>query len=93
MDFRVDGTSVELSRTEQRLLRKLVENPGVVLSRETLTDEIWSGDSEYVEEHALTVVIKRLRGKLREAEHENAYIRTVYGIGYVWERQEKGKRA
>lgn len=28
------GTSVELSRTEQRLLRKLVENPGVVLSRE-----------------------------------------------------------
>ena len=65
----------------------------MVLSRETLTDEIWSGDSEYVEEHALTVVIKRLRGKLREAEHENAYIRTVYGIGYVWERQEKGKRA
>ena len=46
-----------------------------------------------MEEHALTVVIKRLRGKLREAEHENAYIRTVYGIGYVWERQEKGKRA
>ena len=90
MDFRVDGTGVELSRTEQRLLRKLVENPGVVLTREVLTDEIWSGDSEYVEEHALTVVIKRLRGKLQETEHKAAYIKTVYGIGYVWERQEKG---
>lgn len=92
MDFRVDGTPVELSRTEQRLLRKLIENPGVVLTRETLTDEIWSGDSAFVEEHALTVVIKRLRSKLRESEHQAAYIKTVYGIGYVWERQEKAEK-
>lgn len=40
MDFRVDESPVELSRTEQRLLRKLVENPGAVLTREILTDEI-----------------------------------------------------
>ena len=92
MDFRVDESPVELSRTEQRLLRKLVENPGAVLTREILTDEIWSGDSDFVEEHALTVVIKRLRGKLRESEHPASYIKTVYGIGYAWERQEKGKR-
>lgn len=87
MDFRVGGNPVELSRTEQRLLRKLVENPGIILTRDTLTDEIWSGDSEYVEEHALTVVIKRLRAKLRESDHTASYIKTVYGIGYVWERQ------
>lgn len=92
MVFRVDDSPVELSRTEQRLLRKLVENPGAVLTREILTDEIWSGDSDFVEEHALTVVIKRLRGKLRESEHPASYIKTVYGIGYAWERQEKGKR-
>lgn len=78
-------------RTEQRLLRKLVENPGVVLTRNTLTDEIWSGDSEYVEEHALTVVIKRLRAKLRDSVRHAAYIKTVYGIGYVWDNQRGSK--
>lgn len=84
MEFRVGDKVVELSRTEQRLLRKLVENSGVVLTRNALTDEIWSGDSEYVEEHALTVVIKRLRAKLHGAGDDTACIRTVYGIGYVW---------
>lgn len=89
MDFRVGNTPVELSRTEQKLLRKLVENPGVVLRRETLTDEIWSGDCEYVEENALTVVIKRLRSKLQNSQMQGDCIRTIYGIGYVWSGAEE----
>lgn len=84
MDFRVGGMPIELSRTEQKLLRKLVDNPGVTLSRSKLTDEIWSGDSEYVDEHALTVVIKRLRDKLGESSNNPAYIKTIYGVGYAW---------
>jgi DNA-binding response OmpR family regulator len=85
MEFRVGGNPIDLSRTEQKLLRKLVDNPGVTLSRNTLTDEIWSGDSEYVDEHALTVVIKRLRGKLEATNSKGPYIKTVYGIGYAWD--------
>ncbi len=84
MDFRVGGKPLELSRTEQKLLRKLVDNPGMTLSRSILTDEIWSGDSEYVNEHALTVVIKRLRDKIEDSKREMPYIKTVYGIGYAW---------
>lgn len=85
MEFRVGGAPIELSRTEQKLLRKLVNNPGITISRSILTDEIWSGDSEYVDEHALTVVIKRLRNKLEDSQSKMPYIKTVYGIGYAWD--------
>ncbi|MFA9465847.1 MAG: response regulator transcription factor [Velocimicrobium sp.] len=85
IEFRVSGKPIELSRTEQKLLRKLVDNPGITLNRSMLTDEIWSGDSEYVDEHALTVVIKRLRDKLEDSQNKRPYIKTVYGIGYAWD--------
>jgi len=88
MEFWARGVQMELSRTEQKLLRKLVENPGLTLSRSTLTDEIWSGDSEYVNEHALTVVMKRLRDKLGENSDSRCYIKTVYGIGYAWMNED-----
>ncbi len=84
MEFWAGGRQLELSRIEQKLLRKLVENAGITLSRYTLTDEIWSGESEYVNEHALTVVMKRLRDKLGENAASHSYIKTVYGIGYAW---------
>lgn len=80
MDFTVGGISVELSKTEQKLLRILTANAGITLSREKLVDRIWSDGAEYVDENALSVSVKRLRDKLNAKE----YIRTVYGIGYMW---------
>ena len=81
MKFMVDGKEIELSKTEQKLLRILVENTGMNMRRELLLDRVWSDGAEYVDENALSVSIKRLRDKLG-AEHA---IRTVYGIGYRWE--------
>lgn len=81
MKFMVDGKETELSKTEQKLLRILVENAGMNMRRELLLDRVWSDGAEYVDENALSVSIKRLRDKLG-AEHA---IRTVYGIGYRWE--------
>lgn len=80
MEFFVGDTSVELSKTEQKLLRLLVSNQNITLSRDTLIDRIWTDGAEYVDENALSVCIKRLRDKLHAAD----YIKTVYGIGYVW---------
>lgn len=37
-----------------------------------------------VDDHALTVVIKRLRDKLEDDSQHPVYIKTVYGIGYTW---------
>ena len=81
MHFTDQGVAVELSKTEQKLLRLFVKNQGMTLSREMLIDRIWSGQAEFVEGNALSVTVKRLREKL-----PNVPIRTVYGIGYVWEK-------
>ena len=80
MEFSVNSTPVELSKTEQKLLRLLILNKGQTLTREYLVDRIWTDGAEYVDENALSVTVGRLRKKLNAAE----YIQTVYGIGYVW---------
>ena len=84
MDFRRDGTAVELSKTEQKLLRLLVENRGRTLSRNQLLDGVWTDGAAYVEENALSVTVKRLRSKLETDPSRPEYLKTVYGIGYTW---------
>ena len=84
MEFRKDGQSMELSKTEQKLLRILIENRGQALSRATLVDRVWTDGAEYVDENALSVTVKRLRGKLEDTPSSPRYLKTVYGIGYTW---------
>jgi len=84
MDFRRDGVAVELSKTEQKLLRVLVESRGHAVSRATLVDRVWTDGAEFVEENALSVTVKRLRGKLESDPSKPEYLKTVYGIGYTW---------
>lgn len=81
MLFYADTVPVELSKTEQRLLKLLVANRGVTLSRDMLIDRVWTDSAEFVEENALSVTVKRLRKKL-----PGIPLKTVYGIGYVWEK-------
>lgn len=82
MEFFCGKEKVELSKTEQKLLRLLVENAGITLTRDRLIDTVWCDGAEYVDENALSVTIKRLRDKLQAQE----YIKTIYGIGYVWKK-------
>jgi len=84
MEFFKGGAAVELSKTEQKLLRLLVENRGRTLSRETLVDRIWTDGAAYVEENALSVTVKRLRDKLEDNPSKPRFLKTVYGIGYTW---------
>ena len=84
MEFFRDGKLVELSKTEQKLLRVLVENRGNTISRPALVDRIWTNGAEYVDENALSVTMKRLRDKLEDIPSAPQYIKTVYGIGYTW---------
>lgn len=82
MNFAKAGQPVILSRTEQKLLRLLVSNRGQVLSKELLLDRVWG--TEYVDDHALTVTVKRLRDKLGTGQ-----IKSIYGIGYRWEKEDE----
>lgn len=88
MEFFKKGNPVELSKTEQKLLRMLCDNKGATLKRNYLIDSVWQGDTEFVDDHALTVAIKRLRDKLEDDSQHPTYIKTVYGIGYTWAVKE-----
>ena len=83
MAFSLNGKTVELSKTEQRLLRVLTDNAGMTVKRENLIDRLWTDGAEYVDENALSVTVKRLRDKLSAQEK----IKTVYGIGYSWVKE------
>ena len=84
MDFRRAGAAIELSKAEQKLLRVLVENRGHAVSRAMLVDRVWTDGAQFVEENALSVTVRRLRGKLEADPARPEYLKTVYGIGYTW---------
>ena len=86
MDFYKNGKAIELSKTEQRILYTLVSNAGQIITRELLLERVWPDGTEYVEDNALSVGIRRLRDKLEDIPSKPGYIKTVYGKGYIWEK-------
>ena len=80
-EVRVDGSVVDLTRTEFDLLAALASRPGRVLQRETLLREVWQTDWEgnlrLVEAH-----MSNLRRKLQAAGLQTPEIKTVRGVGY-----------
>ena len=76
------GGNVIFTPLEYRLLKVLVKNAGTVLTRQILLEKLWDADGNFVDEHALTAAISRIRSKI-EADGLT-YIKTVYGMGYMW---------
>ncbi|MNE31861.1 putative transcriptional regulatory protein TcrX [compost metagenome] len=70
---------LELSPTEYELLKYLVINHGIVLSKTTILDQVWGYDFGG-EENIVEVYIRSLREKLSDKEHR--LIRTLRGAGY-----------
>lgn len=74
----VDDVPVELTALEYRLLLIFAANRSVLLTREQILEKIWDASGNFVEDNTLTVYIKRLRDKLKDA----VTIQTVRGLGY-----------
>ena len=74
----VEKQAVSLTYKEYELLRHLVENRGIVMTRETLLDRIWGLGAER-ENRTLDVHIRTLRSKLGAA---GSSIQTIRGVGY-----------
>ena len=74
----VEDTEITLTNKEYQLLLLLVENEGIVLTREVLLDRIWDLGSE-PENRTLDVHIRKIRSKLGEAA---MWIETIRGVGY-----------
>jgi len=76
------GEPVTFTPMEYRLLKIFIKNPQIVLTRQVLLEKLWDADENFVDEHALTVTISRVRGKIEVNGLQ--YIKTVYGMGYMW---------
>ena len=78
----VGGKPIILTPNEYKILRIFTGNPSVLLTRQVLLEKLYDVDADFVDEHALTVNINRLRSKIETGDRK--YVRTVYGMGYVW---------
>ena len=86
----VRGQEVHLRRKEFELLALLIENPGRVLTRDTLIDRVWGTD--YVgDTKTLDVHIKRLRTHVERDPSTPSIITTVRGVGYRFEVPADGE--
>lgn len=79
------GKDIELSPTEFRLLRLLMERKGRVLSRDQILDAVWKGEA-FVEQRTVDVHIRRLRAELEKAG-AGRYITTIRGVGYSFREE------
>ena len=86
---RVTRGDAELTLTakEYALLEYLIRNKGIVLSREQIEMNLWSGDY-IVGSNVVDVYIRMLRKKV-DADYEDKLIQTVRGYGYVLKEAEK----
>ena len=77
----VDGKQIELSLREYELLKYLLDNENVALSRDKILNNVWNydyyGDSRTIDSH-----IKKIRHKLGK---KGKYIKTMRGVGYKFE--------
>jgi DNA-binding response OmpR family regulator len=87
-EIRFAGTPIELTYKEFELLRFLAHRPGRVFTRERLLEQGWGydyfGGSRTVDVH-----IRRIRSKIEREGH--TYIRTVRGVGYIFEHEFHGQ--
>lgn len=78
---KVDGKEIEMSLREYELLKYLVDNQGIALSRDKILNNVWNydyyGDSRTIDSH-----IKKIRHKLGK---KGKYIETMRGVGYKFE--------
>ena len=80
------GTRIDLTKNEFRILQTLMEQKGKVVSREKLMERLWESDS-FVDENTLSVNVNRLRKKL-DAAGLTQFIATKIGMGYLIEPTE-----
>ncbi|MEL7609105.1 MAG: response regulator transcription factor [Bacillota bacterium] len=82
---RVDDAELNLTKREFDLLQLLMENRGIVLTRDVLLQRVWGYDYQG-ETNTVDVYIRFLRQKIDEA-FDVKYIHTVRGVGYVLREQ------
>ena len=81
-----NGEEVTLSKKEYDLLEYMMENRGIVLTREKLIEKVWGYDY-YGDTNVTDVYIRYLRAKV-DQKYNLSYIKTIRGVGYIFEDRE-----
>ncbi len=76
------GQPVLLTPTEFKLLRHLVTNPDIPLSREALIEAVWGYASEIEDDRTIDAHMRHLREKIEADPSEPRWLVTVRGVGY-----------
>ncbi|MBM7580185.1 response regulator transcription factor [Jeotgalibacillus terrae] len=76
-----NGQEIILTNKEFNLLKMLLENKDIVLTRDRIIEKVWGYDAE-AETNVVDVYIRHLRNKI-DPDQPSAYIETVRGTGYV----------
>lgn len=80
----LEGAPIELTAAEWKLLCCFMQNPNIVLSKQTLYERLWDRDGNFVDDNTLSVYIRRLRMKIEQKPEQPEKIVTVRGLGYKW---------
>lgn len=81
--------SPPLSVSQFSLLVLLYQNEGKVISREEIVNSVWGEqESVGVTEQAIDALVRRLRTRLRKTDKNHDYIRTIRGVGYIFENED-----
>jgi two-component system, OmpR family, response regulator RegX3 len=79
----INGELVKFKNQEFRLLTYLVKHSNRVISKEELFEKVW--EDAFVSDVTLNVHIRRIREKLEQNPNNPEYIKTIWGVGYVFE--------
>ena len=82
----VDGEEVKLTATEYKILERLMENPGQVLSAEKIYERVWREMATGTVENTVMVHIRHIREKIEIDTKNPKYVKVVWGIGYKMEK-------
>ncbi len=87
-----NGEYLNLTAKEYKLLAFFMQNPMRILTKNQLLEAIWDIDGNFVDENTLAVNIRRLREKIEDDPSRPAYIKSVRGLGYLFEKNADGER-
>ena len=80
-----NGKIIELTKNEYKILKYLVQNRDIIVSREDIMECLWDSES-FIDDNTLTVNITRLRNKLEELDLKEL-LETKRGQGYILKRR------
>lgn len=80
-----------LTPSEYKLLVIFMTNSKIALTRNRILEDLWDIDGDFIDDNTLSVYIRRLREKIELDSSNPEYIKTIRGVGYIWNVVTRGE--